>query len=54
MDKELTALRLNDTWDVVLPIGKKVFPSKWVYKVKQHSDGRIEILKRKLVIRGDV
>jgi len=55
MDKELTALNLNNVWDVVvLPTGKKALPYKWVYKVKQHSDGSIERLKSRLVIRGDV
>lgn len=48
-------MKLNNIWDaVVLPPGKKVLSSKWVYKVKQHFDGSLERLKIRLVIRGDV
>lgn len=55
MNKELSALSLNNTWDVVvLPIRKKALLSKLVYKVKQYSDESIERLKTKLIIRDDV
>ncbi|XP_059295665.1 uncharacterized protein LOC132049003 [Lycium ferocissimum] len=55
MDKEISALQDNDTWEVVvLPLDRKALPSKWVYKVKQNSDGTIERLKARLVIRGDI
>ena len=55
MDKEFTSPSLNNTWNiVVLPTCKKALPSKWAYKVKQHSDGCIERLKARLVIRADV
>ena len=53
MKKEIDALQSNHTWDFVdLPLGKKAISSKWVYKVKLHSDGTLERLKARLVIRG--
>lgn len=53
MDKEIEALEANQTWEYVdLPPGKQAITSKWVYKVKLHSDGTLERLKARLVIRG--
>ncbi|XP_070049069.1 secreted RxLR effector protein 161-like [Nicotiana tomentosiformis] len=43
MLKEFHALEANHTWDIVpLPSHKKSIPCKWVYKIKQRSDGSIE------------
>nr|XP_016486329.1 PREDICTED: uncharacterized mitochondrial protein AtMg00810-like [Nicotiana tabacum] len=54
MLKEFQALEANNTWDIVPPpLNKKVIPCKWVYKIKQKSDGSVERYKARLVIRGD-
>ncbi|XP_070043175.1 uncharacterized protein [Nicotiana tomentosiformis] len=54
MLKEFQVLDANHTCDIVpLSAGKKIIPCKWVYKVKQKSDGSIERYKDRLVIRGD-
>ena len=43
----------NDTWDlVILPKGKDVIDTKWVYKTKYKSDGTIDKYKARLVAKG--
>nr|GEU85600.1 retrovirus-related Pol polyprotein from transposon TNT 1-94 [Tanacetum cinerariifolium] len=51
---------LQEHWDAVLEwkevqnsSGKKAIESKWVYKIKYHSDGSIERYKARLVILGN-
>ena len=54
MDKEISALHKNETWEYTdLPPGKKAIGSKWVYKAKHNKDGSLERLKARLVIQGN-
>lgn len=53
MADELLALHENKTWFVVkLPYGKKAVGSRWIFKTKFHSDGKIERKKARLLARG--
>lgn len=53
MEKELTALNDNGTWDLMpLPKDKKAIGCKWVYKVKLKADGTVERFKARLVAQG--
>ena len=53
MTQEFDALHSNHTWDLVpLPFGKKAICCRWVYKVKQKADGKIERLKARLFVKG--
>lgn len=53
MKEELSALHQTHTWDLVLlPAGKTVVGSRWVYKIKTKSDGSIERHKARLVAKG--
>lgn len=53
MREELEALRKNKTWELSdLPAGKKAVGCKWIYTIKQNSDGKIERYKARLVARG--
>ena len=50
MDDEFNSLITNNTWDLVtLPPGRKAIGCKWVYKIKQNSDGSIAKHKTRLV-----
>lgn len=54
MNKELHALKQNDTWDEVPPPpGKKAISCKWVYKAKLNPHGSLKRNKARLVIRGN-
>lgn len=53
MDKEIQALIENHTLDIIsLPTGKKPIDCRWVYKGKHRTDGSLERLKARLVVRG--
>jgi len=53
IDKEVTALTSNRTWEVIVPPkGRKLVTSKWVFNVKSNLDGSINKFKARLVARG--
>jgi hypothetical protein len=43
---EMESIRKNQTWELVqLPVGKKPIISKWVYKIKNGINGKLEKYK---------
>lgn len=53
MNKEIDALRQNETWELVdLPKGKKAIGCKWVFKVKLKANGELVRCKARLVAKG--
>jgi len=53
INKEIKALKSNETWDFAnLPKGKKPIGCKWIFKIKDNSDGTIERQKARLVAKG--
>lgn len=53
MRNEIQALEDNETWVMEkVSFGKNAIGSKWVYKLKHHSDGSIKRLKARLIIFG--
>jgi hypothetical protein len=52
-EDEINSLVENGTWEIVpLPTGKKAIGSKWVFKIKRHSDGSVERYKARVVAKG--
>jgi hypothetical protein len=53
MEEEMHALAENKTWDLVdVPTGVKPIGCKWVYKIKNNSDGSINRYKARLVAKA--
>jgi histone deacetylase 1/2 len=53
MEAKYTALLHNKTWRLVPSIpGVNIIDSKWIFKIKQKSDGSIERYKARLVAKG--
>jgi histone deacetylase 1/2 len=53
MEAEFSALQTNKTWQLVPPRpGVNIIDCKWVFKIKQKSDGTIERYKARLVAKG--
>ncbi|CAH9104736.1 unnamed protein product, partial [Cuscuta epithymum] len=53
MHQEYAALMRNKTWSIVpCPTNVNVIGSKWIFRIKHHSDGSIERYKARLVAQG--
>eukprot|EP00253_Pinus_taeda_P028722 PITA_28722 len=53
MVEEYDSIIKNSVWEVVpRPADKSVVSSRWIYKVKQATDGNVEKHKAKFVARG--
>lgn len=53
MEEEFAALRANNTWDLVpLPPGANMVTGKWIFRHKFKSDGTLDRLKARWVLRG--
>jgi hypothetical protein len=53
MDEEFSTLIKNQTWHLVPTYhAHNIIDCKWVYKVKQKTDGSIDCYKARLVAKG--
>ena len=53
MDKEIEALKVNNTWTLTqLLAGKSPIGCKWVYRIKYLPNGTIDKYKARLVAKG--
>jgi hypothetical protein len=53
MMEEYASIMKIDGWEVVpRPKGKKVFGSKWIYKVKHAADGSVDKYKVRFMAKG--
>lgn len=53
MENEMQSLKENDTWTLISPPeNTKVVSCKWIFKIKEDTNGRISCYKARLVARG--
>ena len=53
MIEDYQSIMKNVVWDIFLrPKGKSIVTSKWIYKIKHATDGRIEKYKERFVACG--
>ncbi|CAI7859690.1 unnamed protein product [Closterium sp. NIES-53] len=53
MESELKSIEENGMWELVeLPEGRNAITSKWLFKIKSDTDGKIERYKSRLVAEG--
>lgn len=53
MNKEIEAIEMNETWDLVgLPTDKTTIDNKWVYKIIVDENSKVEKYKARLVTKG--
>ena len=53
MEEELKMIKKNGTWELVdRPKNQKIIGVKWVFRIKYNSDGSVNKLKARLVVKG--
>jgi hypothetical protein len=53
MTQEYQSIMKNDVWEIVMrPEGKSMVTSKWIYKIKNATDGSIDKYKVRFLARG--
>ncbi|CAM8884289.1 unnamed protein product [Rhodiola kirilowii] len=53
MTDEINALLKNQTWILLPPPpGQRIVGCKWIFKIKRHSDGSVELLQSTLGRQG--
>jgi hypothetical protein len=53
MTQEYQSIMSNDVWEIVMrPEGNSMLTSKWIYKIKNATDGSIDKYKVRFLARG--